>query len=102
MPAGGLGDAPRGEALIAGASPAATHTWRARRWCCSTRAVGKDVVSRTWRMVRTNGEAWDECGFGDEDIRLVLDSTLEARIHRKAATISPLVAIGVRPATCWH
>ena len=61
-------------------------------------AVGKDVVSRAWRKVKTDWEAWNARDLHDEDIvRLILDGTVvRARIDRKATAISLLVAIGVR------
>ena len=61
-------------------------------------AVGKDVVSRAWRKVRTDWEAWNAHDLQGEDIvRLILDGTVvRAKIDRKATAISLLVAIGVR------
>ena len=61
-------------------------------------AVGKDIVSRTWRKVRTDWEAWNARDLHDEDIvRLILDGTVvRAKVDRKATAISLLVAIGVR------
>ena len=61
-------------------------------------AVGKDVVSRAWRKVRTDWQAWNVRDLHDEDIvRLILDGTVvRAKIDRKATAISLLVAIGVR------
>src|SRR4051812_42191596 len=48
------------EALIAGAYLAGTNTRRVKRALAVlfTGAVGKDVVSRTWRKVRTDWDAW--------------------------------------------
>ena len=90
----------RAEALIAGAYLAGTDTRRVRRALAALfgGAVGKDVVSRAWRKVRTDWEAWDARELGAEDIvRLVLDGTVvRARIDRKATAISLLVAVGVR------
>ena len=90
----------RAEALIAGAYLAGTNTRRVRRPLAALfdGAVGKDVVSRAWRKVRTDWEAWNARELGEEDIvRLVLDGTVvRARIDRKATAISLLVAIGVR------
>ena len=49
----------RAEALIAGAYLAGTNTRRVRRALAAlfNGAVGKDVVSRAWRKVRTDWEA---------------------------------------------
>jgi transposase-like protein len=90
----------RAEALIAGAYLAGTNTRRVRRALAALfdGAVGKDVVSRTWRKVRTDWEAWNGRDLHDEDIvRLILAGTvIRAKIDRKATAISLLVAIGVR------
>jgi putative transposase len=61
-------------------------------------AVGKDVVSRTWRKVKTDWEAWCRRDLAGEDmVRLVLDGTVvRVRVDRKAAAISLLVVLGVR------
>lgn len=60
--------------------------------------MGKDVVSRAWRKVATDWEAWNGRDVAGEDIvRLILDGTVvKARIDRKATKISVLVAMGVR------
>ena len=69
---------------------------------CSTAlfdgAVGKDVVSRAWRRIRTDWAAWNARELHDEEIvRLIVDGTVvRAKIDRKATAISLLVAIGVR------
>ena len=60
-------------------------------------AVSKDVVSRAWRKIRTDWEAWCARSLATEDIvRLILDGMVKARIDRKATAISVLAAIGVR------
>jgi len=61
-------------------------------------AVSKDVVSRSWRKVKVDWDAWCARGLADEDIiRLVPDGTvIKTRIDKKAANISVLAAIGVR------
>ena len=61
-------------------------------------AVSKDVVSRAWRKVKTDWQAWCGRSLADEDIvRLILDGTVvKTRIDRKATAISVLAAIGVR------
>ncbi len=90
----------RAEALIAGAYLAGTNTRRVRRALAALfdGAIGKDVVSRAWRKVRTDWEAWNARDLHDEDIvRLILDGTVvKAKIDRKATAISLLVAVGVR------
>ena len=63
------------EALIAGAYLAGTNTRRVKRALSAlfAGAVGKDVVSRTWRKVRTDWDAWNARDLADEDIvRLIL------------------------------
>jgi putative transposase len=88
------------EALIAGAYLAGTNTRRVKRALAALfkGAVGKDVVSRTWRKVRTDWEAWNKRALADEPIvRLVLDGTVvRVRLDRKATAISLLVVLGVR------
>ena len=64
------------EALIAGAYLSGTNTRRVKRALAALfgGAVGKDVVSRTWRKVRTDWEAWNRRDLAGEDIvRLILD-----------------------------
>jgi putative transposase len=88
------------EALIAGAYLAGTNTRRVKRALIALfdGAVGKDVVSRTWRKVRTDWEAWAKRDLAAEDIvRLILDGTVvRVRLDRKATNISLLVVLGVR------
>jgi transposase-like protein len=90
----------RAEALIAGAYLAGTNTRRVRRALAALfeGAIGKDVVSRAWRKVKTDWEAWNARDLGGEDVvRLILDGTVvRARVDRKATAISLLVAVGVR------
>jgi transposase-like protein len=90
----------RAEAVIAGACLAGTNTRRVRRALAALfdGAIGKDMVSRSWRKTRTDWEAWNARDLHDEDIvRLILDGTVvRAKIDRKATAISLLVAIGVR------
>ena len=61
-------------------------------------AVGKDVVSRTWRKVKSDWEAWNARALKDDKIvRLILDGTVvRVRLDKKATSISLLVALGVR------
>src|SRR5689334_3329636 len=88
------------EALIAGAYLAGTNTRRVRRALAALfrGAVGKDVVSRTWRKVKTDWDAWNRRDLAGEDVvRLILDGTVvRVRLDRKATAISLLVALGVR------
>ena len=88
------------EALIAGAYLAGTNTRRVGRalGALFRGAVGKDVVSRTWRKVKTDWEAWCRRDLAGEDIvRLILDGTVvRVRLDRKATSISLLVVLGVR------
>src|SRR5689334_17202971 len=88
------------EALIAGAYLAGTNTRRVKRALAALfrGAVGKDVVSRAWRKVRTDWEAWNKRDLAHEPIaRLILDGTVvRVRLDRKATAISLLVVLGVR------
>jgi transposase-like protein len=61
-------------------------------------AVSKDTVSRVWRKIKGDWEAWNKRDLGPEDIiRLILDgTTVRVRIDRKATTISLLIVLGVR------
>ena len=90
----------RAQALIAGAYLAGTNTRRVRRALAALfdGAVGKDVVSRAWRKVRTDWQAWNVRDLHDEDIvRLILDGTVvRVKIDRKSTAISLLVVTGVR------
>jgi putative transposase len=60
--------------------------------------VSKDVVSRTWRKVKGDWDAWSARSLVDEPIvRLILDGTVvRVRLDRRATSISLLVALGVR------
>ena len=60
--------------------------------------VGKDVVSRTWRKVKGDWDAWNARPLTDEPIvRLILDGTVvRVRLDKKATSISLLVALGMR------
>ena len=88
------------DALIASAYLAGTNTRRVRRALAAvfTDGVGKDVVSRVWRKVKTDWEAWNRRDLAAEPIvRLILDGTVvRVRLDRKATAISLLVVIGVR------
>src|SRR5271168_5004478 len=88
------------DALIAGSYLAGTNTRRVRRALAALfgGAVGKDTVSRTWRKVKSDWDAWNARPLADEPIvRLILDGTVvRVRLDRKATAISLLVVIGVR------
>jgi transposase-like protein len=60
--------------------------------------VGKDTVSRAWRKVQTDWDAWNSRSLAEEPIvRLILDGTVvRVRLDRKATSISLLVVLGVR------
>ena len=88
------------DALIAGAYLSGTNTRRVRRALAAVFAgpVGKDVVSRVWRRVKGDWDAWNARPLGEEPIvRLILDGTIvRVRLDKRATSISLLVALGVR------
>ena len=88
------------DALIAGCYLAGTNTRRVRRALASlfAGAVSKDTVSRVWRKVKSDWDAWNACSLADAPIvRLILDGTVvRVRLDRKATAISLLVVIDVR------
>jgi transposase-like protein len=88
------------DALIAGCYLAGTNTRRVRRALRALfgGAVGKDTVSRVWRKVKSDWEAWNARSLAEEPIvRLILDGTVvRVRLDRKATSFSLLVVIGVR------
>jgi len=88
------------DALIAGCYLAGTNTRRVRRALGALfgGAVGKDTVSRVWRKVKSDWDAWNARSLSEEPIvRLILDGTVvRVRLDRKATAISLLVVIGVR------
>jgi transposase-like protein len=90
----------KAEALIAAVYLAGTNTRRVKRalFGLFQGAVGKDVVSRAWRKVKVDWDAWCARSLAGEDIvRLILDGTvIRTRLDRKATNISVLAAIGVR------
>jgi transposase-like protein len=91
---------PTAVALIASAYLAGVNTRRVRRALGSLfgGAVSKDTVSRAWRKVQTDFNAWNQRVLADEPIvRLILDGTVvKVRLDRKATTLSILVVLGVR------
>ncbi len=90
----------RAEALIAAVYLAGANTRRVKRalFGLFEGAVSKDIVSRAWRKVKVDWDAWCARSLADEDIvRLILDGTvIRTRLDRKATNISVLAAIGVR------
>src|SRR6187455_695632 len=97
------------EALIASAYLAGANTRRVKRALAALfkGAVGKDVVSRVWRKVKTDWEAWMRRDLAQEDIvRLILDgSVVRVRLDRKATNISLLVVLGSAAMDrrfCWR
>jgi putative transposase len=88
------------DALIASCYLAGTNTRRVRRALASLfgGAVGKDTVSRVWRKVKSDWDAWNARSLAEEPIvRLILDGTVvRVRLDRKATSISLLVVLGVR------
>ena len=88
------------DSLIAGAYLAGTNTRRVRRALSAVfgGAVGKDTVSRVWRKVKGDWEAWNARSLAEEPIvRVILDGTVvRVRLDRKATSIVLLVVLGVR------
>src|ERR1700761_3248291 len=88
------------DALIASTYLAGTNTRRVRRALAALfgGTVGKDTVSRTWRKVKSDWDAWNTRSLaGDPIVRLILDGTVvRVRLDRKATSISLLVVLGVR------
>jgi putative transposase len=88
------------DALIASTYLAGTNTRRVRRALATvfSGAVGKDTVSRVWRKVKSDWDAWNARSLAAEPIvRLILDGTVvRVRLDRKATSISLLVVMGVR------
>jgi putative transposase len=86
--------------LIAGAYLAGTNTRRVRRARSTVfgGAVSKDTVSRVWRKVKGDWDAWNARSLADEPIiRVILDGTVvRVRLDRKATSIVLLVVLGVR------
>ena len=88
------------EALIASAYLSGTNTRRVKRalGALFKGAVGKDVVSRVWRKVKTDWQAWSRRDLTNEPVvRLILDGTVvRVRLDKKSTSISLLVALGIR------
>ena len=90
----------RADSLIAGAYLAGTNSRRVRRALAAVfgGAISKDTVSRAWRKVKADWDAWNSRSLAEEPIiRLILDGTVvRARVDRKATSIVLLVVLGVR------
>ena len=90
----------RVEALITSAYLAGANTRRVKKelFALFKGALSKDVVSRTWRKVKGDWEAWRHRSLAEEDIvHLLLDGmVVKTRLDSKATAISVLVALGVR------
>jgi putative transposase len=88
------------DSLITGAYLAGTNTRRVRRALSAVfgGAVSKDTVSRVWRKVKADWDAWNARPLAEEPIiRLILDGTVvRVRLDRKATSIVLLVVLGVR------
>jgi transposase-like protein len=88
------------DSLIAGAYLAGTNTRRVRRALSAVfgGVVSKDTVSRVWRKVKGDWDAWNARSLAEEPIvRLILDGTVvRVRLNRKATAIVLLVVFGVR------
>jgi len=85
------------DSLIAGAYLAGTNTRRVRRALSAVfgGAVSKDTVSRVWRKVKGDWDAWNARSLAED--RLILDGTVvRVRLARKATSIVLLVVLGVR------
>src|SRR6266536_6089818 len=88
------------DALIASTYLAGTNTRRVRRALKALfgGAVGKDTVSRVWRKVTADWDAWNARSLAAEpSARLILDGTVvDVRLDRKATASWLLVGSGVR------
>ena len=88
------------DALIASAYLSGSNTRRVRRALAALfrGAIGKDTVSRVWRKVKGDWDAWNARSLKEEPIvRLILDGTVvRARLDKKSTSISLLIALGVR------
>jgi putative transposase len=88
------------DAVIAGSYLAGTNTRRVGRALAALfrGSVSKDTVSRVWRKLKGDWEAWNARDLSSEAmVCLILDGTVvRVRIDRKATAISLLVVLGVR------
>src|SRR6201982_3160965 len=85
------------DSLIAGAYLAGTNTRRVRRALAALfgGAVSKDTVSRVWRKVKADWDAWNARSLAGEPIvRLILDGTVvRVRLDGKATSIVLVVGV---------
>ena len=74
------------EALIAAVYLAGTNTRRVKRalFGLFEGAVSKDVVSRAWRKVKVNWDAWSARSLAEEDIVRLILPVNKTRLDRKA------------------
>ena len=95
----------KAEALIAAVYLSGTNTRRVKRalFGLFEGAVSKDVVSRAWRKVKVDWDAWCARSLGGRGHRLpILDGTvIKTRLDRKATNIAVLAAIGARRPSLW-
>jgi putative transposase len=88
------------DSLIAGAYLGGTNTRRVRRTLSAVfgGAISKDTVSRVWRRVKGDWDAWNARSLTEVPIiRLILDGTVvRVRLDRKVTSIVLLVVLGVR------
>lgn len=84
------------DALVAGAYLSGTNTRRVKRAlaCLFKGAVGKDVVSRAWRKVATDWEAW-----GKRDLTSVPEGSNAGMMI--AAPFASIVMVSVATAARW-
>src|SRR6202007_84669 len=80
-----------------GASGARRGVWRRGQQKPALAKAG-DTVSRVWRKVKADWDAWNSRSLAEEPIvRLILDGTVvRVRLDRKATSIVLLVVLGVR------
>src|SRR5262249_19560723 len=88
------------DAVIAGSYLAGVNTRRVGRALAALfrGSVSKDTVSRTWRKIRIDWDAWSKRHHSrDKGVRLIIDRTIvRARLDRQATAISLLIGLGVR------
>ena len=67
-------------------------------WTAEETMRQQDIVSRVWRKIKSDWDAWNARSLTDEPmVRLILDGTVvRVRLDRKSTAISLLVVIGVR------
>src|SRR3974390_3030322 len=86
------------DALIASTYLAGTNTRRGRRALAALfgGTVGKDTVSRTWRKVKGDWDAWNSRSLAEEPIvgLILAGPVVRVRLDRKATSISLLIVMG--------